>query len=71
METKMQAEPNTEINPELLRQLRFEMTNADWCEGFKAFDAGEHFTMHKGRDWAMGWLSCRLVGAKLLSRYIQ
>lgn len=65
------TQPQTEVSPELMRQLRWEMNDPDWCEGFKAFDAREHFTMTKGRMWALGWLSCRLVGAKLLSPHIQ
>lgn len=65
------AQSQPEVSPELMLQLRWEMNDPDWIEGFHAFDNREHFTMSKGRSWAMGWLSCRLVGAKLLSPYIQ
>ena len=67
----MQPNEKPEISDKLMRQLRMEMTNPQWQEGFLAFDAREPFTMSKGRDWAMGWLSCRLMGAKLGSAFIQ
>ncbi len=65
------TEKMNDVSPELLRQMRFEASNPDWQEGFTAFAAREPFTMSKGRDWAMGWLSCRLLGAGLASRYVQ
>lgn len=67
----MQANTKPEISDTLLKQLQWEATNPEWLEGFYAFNNREHFTMTKGRDWAMGWLSCRLAGAGVLSPYVQ
>lgn len=53
------------VSATLLRQLKIEAECPQWREGFAAFDAREPFTMSHGRDWAMGWLSCRLVGAQV------
>lgn len=60
---------SNEICSSTIREMRMEMTNPDWCAGFTAFDAREPFCMSKGRDWAMGWLSCRLINAGLANQY--
>ena len=64
----MKTERKCEIpSDELARQVKLEMQNPEWREGFTAFDARAAFTMRNGRDWAMGWLTCRLLGAQVLT----
>lgn len=67
----MQIEPKSKVSKTTMRQLRMEMTNPQWQAGFTAADAKEPLDMGKGHDFAMGWLSYRLLDMKLLSPWVQ
>ena len=58
------------LSVELMKEIRIEASNPEWCEGFAAFDARVSFTMQHGRKWAMGWLTSRLLSIAPPSRHL-
>ena len=40
-----------------------EAVSAEWRAGFEAFNLQMPLDMRQGKDWAMGWLTARLIAS--------